>query len=48
VKGEGIVRVVGIVTGFADGNRTELRDGVNPGESVVSEGIFALKSELFR
>jgi cobalt-zinc-cadmium efflux system membrane fusion protein len=48
VKGEGVVRVVGIKTGFADGNRTEVTDGVNPGQSVVSEGIFALKSELFR
>lgn len=47
-QGEGVVRVVGVETGFADGNRTEVRSGVSPGQSVVSEGIFALKSELFR
>ena len=47
-RGEGVVRVVGVETGFADGNRTEVRSGVSPGQNVVSEGIFALKSELFR
>lgn len=48
VKGDGVVRVVSVKTGFADGNRTEVTEGVKPGESVVSDGIFALKSELFR
>jgi cobalt-zinc-cadmium efflux system membrane fusion protein len=48
VTGEGTVRVVSVETGFNDGPRTEVRSGVTPGQKVVSEGIFALKSELFR
>jgi cobalt-zinc-cadmium efflux system membrane fusion protein len=46
--GEGVVRAVSIETGFNDGIRTAVKGGVSPGQSVVSEGIFALKSELFR
>ena len=46
--GEGVVRVVNVETGFADGTRTEVKSGLTPGQTVVSDGIFALKSELFR
>jgi cobalt-zinc-cadmium efflux system membrane fusion protein len=46
--GEGAVRVVEVEIGFADGSRTEVKSGLTSGQTVVSEGIFALKSELFR
>lgn len=46
--GEGSVRVANVEVGLTDGPRTEVKSGVKPGDSVVSEGVFALKSELFR
>jgi cobalt-zinc-cadmium efflux system membrane fusion protein len=46
--GEGAVRVASVETGSTDGAQTEVKSGVNAGESVVSDGVFALKSELFR
>jgi cobalt-zinc-cadmium efflux system membrane fusion protein len=46
--GEGVVRVVEVEIGFSDGARTEVKSGLTPGQTVVSDGIFALKSELFR
>jgi cobalt-zinc-cadmium efflux system membrane fusion protein len=46
--GEGSVRVANVETGLSDGPRTEVKSGVKAGESVVSDGVFALKSELFR
>jgi len=46
--GDGAVRVASVETGSTDGAQTEVKSGVNPGEDVVSEGVFALKSELFR
>jgi cobalt-zinc-cadmium efflux system membrane fusion protein len=48
VSGDMAVRVVSVEPGFADGTQTEVRSGLKPGDSVVSDGVFALKSELFR
>ncbi|HEV8550603.1 MAG TPA: efflux RND transporter periplasmic adaptor subunit, partial [Polyangiaceae bacterium] len=46
--GDNAVRVTNIEVGFTDGPLTEATTGVKPGDSVVSDGVFALKSELFR
>jgi membrane fusion protein, heavy metal efflux system len=46
--GETSVRVVKVEVGTSNGQETEVMDGVKPGDEVVSEGVFALKSELFR
>jgi cobalt-zinc-cadmium efflux system membrane fusion protein len=46
--GEGSVKVANVETGFTDGPQTEVKSGVKAGDTVVSEGVFALKSELFR
>jgi membrane fusion protein, heavy metal efflux system len=46
--GENAVRVVKLETGTTNGHETEAISGLNPGDEVVSEGVFALKSELFR
>ncbi|HVU05912.1 MAG TPA: efflux RND transporter periplasmic adaptor subunit [Polyangiaceae bacterium] len=37
-----------VVTGETDGTSTQIVSGVAAGESVVSKGVFGLKSELFR
>lgn len=42
------VVVVPIELGYSNGPETEIRRGIAPGEEVVSSGVFALKSELFR
>jgi cobalt-zinc-cadmium efflux system membrane fusion protein len=34
--------------GAADADLVEVAEGIAPGESVVTDGVFALKSELFR
>ncbi|HET7545956.1 MAG TPA: efflux RND transporter periplasmic adaptor subunit [Polyangiaceae bacterium] len=47
-SGENAVRVVKLELGTTNGHETEAISGVNPGDEVVSEGVFALKSELFR
>jgi len=47
-NGENAVKVVKIELGVTNGQDTEAISGVSPGEEVVSEGVFALKSELFR
>ena len=47
-SGENAVRVVKVELGVTNGQDTEVTSGVNPGDEVVSEGVFALKSELFR
>lgn len=47
-SGENAVRVVKLETGTTNGHETEAISGLNPGDEVVSEGVFALKSELFR
>ncbi|HET9931268.1 MAG TPA: efflux RND transporter periplasmic adaptor subunit [Polyangiaceae bacterium] len=47
-SGNNSVRVVKVELGITNGHETEITSGVNPGDQVVSEGVFALKSELFR
>jgi len=47
-KGVGRVHATGVELGQSNGNETEVVTGVAPGDEVVSEGVFALKSELFR
>jgi len=47
-SGENAVRVVKVELGITNGQDTEVTNGVSPGDEVVSEGVFALKSELFR
>jgi len=47
-SGENAVRVAKLEVGTTNGPETEVISGVNPGDEVVSEGVFALKSELFR
>ena len=47
-KGPGTVDVASVEVGFSNGTQTEIVSGVAPGAEVVSEGVFALKSELFR
>lgn len=42
------VRVVTVQLGAADGDETEIVTGVKETDEVVTEGAFALKSELFR
>jgi len=37
-----------VVTGARDGARVEIVEGLTPGERVVTNGVFALKSEIFR
>jgi len=47
-SGENAVKVVKIELGVTNGQDTEALSGVSPGDEVVSDGVFALKSELFR
>jgi len=42
------VRVASVDIGATNGAQTEVVKGLSPGEQVVAEGVFALKSELFR
>ena len=37
-----------VVTGISDPELIEILEGIEPGERVVTEGVFALKSETFR
>lgn len=47
---ESATRVIptAVQLGVSDGKQQEILSGLNPGQSVVSAGVFALKSELFR
>jgi len=47
-SGENAVKVVKVELGVTNGQDTEATSGVSPGDQVVSDGVFALKSELFR
>jgi cobalt-zinc-cadmium efflux system membrane fusion protein len=47
-EGENAVRVAKVELGASDGKQLEILHGLSPQDSVVSEGVFALKSELFR
>ncbi len=42
------VSIVEVKLGRSDGDRQEITEGLTVGQRVVSEGVFALKSELFR
>jgi membrane fusion protein, heavy metal efflux system len=42
------VRVARVQLGASDGDETEITDGLNETQAVVTDGAFALKSELFR
>jgi cobalt-zinc-cadmium efflux system membrane fusion protein len=46
--GENAVRVVKVEIGVTNAHESEITSGVGVGDVVVSEGVFALKSELFR
>jgi cobalt-zinc-cadmium efflux system membrane fusion protein len=47
-KGEGRVHATTVELGQSNGAQTEVVAGVGQGDQVVSDGVFALKSELFR
>jgi membrane fusion protein, heavy metal efflux system len=42
------VRVVGVELGVSDADETEVVAGLSEADQIVTEGAFALKSELFR
>lgn len=46
--GANAVRIVTVKLGVNDDNETEVLSGLNEGDQIVTEGAFALKSELFR
>jgi membrane fusion protein, heavy metal efflux system len=46
--GPGEVLVTRVQPGASDGTRTEILSGLKAGDRVVTSGVFALKSELFR
>jgi cobalt-zinc-cadmium efflux system membrane fusion protein len=46
--GEHSVRVASVELGRSNGTQTEVLSGLDPSDRVVSEGAFALKSELYR
>jgi cobalt-zinc-cadmium efflux system membrane fusion protein len=43
-----VVRVTNVTLGASDGHETEVVQGLQTGDQVVTTGAFALKSELFR
>lgn len=46
--GPSSVRVAGVQLGANDGDETEITSGLKENDEIVTEGAFALKSELFR
>lgn len=46
--GPNAVRVVSVQLGANDGDETEVLSGLKESDEIVTEGAFALKSELFR
>ncbi|HSC87646.1 MAG TPA: hypothetical protein VLC09_10265, partial [Polyangiaceae bacterium] len=42
------VRTVPVELGKTNGSEQQITSGLKPGEQVVSQGVFELKSELFR
>ena len=46
--GPNSVRVVTVQLGANDGDETEILAGLTATDEIVTEGAFALKSELFR
>lgn len=47
-SGPNAVRVVGVELGTSDADETEILTGLKEADRIVTEGAFALKSELFR
>ncbi|HEX7509643.1 MAG TPA: efflux RND transporter periplasmic adaptor subunit [Polyangia bacterium] len=46
--GPGLVEPRPVELGPDDGERVSIRQGLHAGEAVITEGLFALKSEIFR
>ena len=46
--GPGLVEPRAVDLGPDDGEKVSIRKGLRPGDSVITEGLFALKSEIFR
>jgi cobalt-zinc-cadmium efflux system membrane fusion protein len=46
--GPGLVEPRPVEVGADDGERIAIRQGLRAGENVITEGLFALKSEIFR
>ena len=46
--GPGLVEPRPVEVGSDDGERIAIRQGLRAGENVITEGLFALKSEIFR
>ena len=44
----GLVKPHAVELGSDDGERVVIRQGLRAGDSVISDGLFALKSEIFR
>jgi membrane fusion protein, heavy metal efflux system len=44
----GLVEPQAVELGFEDGDRASVRSGLRAGDSVIGDGLFALKSEIFR
>jgi cobalt-zinc-cadmium efflux system membrane fusion protein len=47
-SGQNAVRVVNVELGASDADETEILSGLKAGDRIVTDGAFALKSELFR
>jgi membrane fusion protein, heavy metal efflux system len=45
-EGEGTFVVRRVAVGSVSGKKIEIKDGLKPGEAVVTKGVFSLKSEL--
>ncbi len=48
LENELTVRPVAVELGDGDGEKRQVRKGLAPGDQVVTQGLFELKSELFR
>jgi multidrug efflux pump subunit AcrA (membrane-fusion protein) len=46
--GPGLVEPRAVELGPDDGEKVSIRKGLRAGDSVITEGLFALKSEIFR
>jgi cobalt-zinc-cadmium efflux system membrane fusion protein len=47
-EAKGRVRTAQVQIGASDGKQLEVVEGLSDGQEIVSEGVFALKSELYR
>jgi cobalt-zinc-cadmium efflux system membrane fusion protein len=48
LAGPGLVEPRAVELGAEDGERVCIKQGLRAGESVITDGLFALKSEIFR